>query len=66
MNWCQHLLLCVLYCDHAHAVWCLLVHVGVVHELSVSLAVGGVQGAVLHQEVDQAGGRGAEQVPAAN
>ena len=56
----------MLYCDHAHAVWCLLVHVGVVHELSVSLAVGGVQGAVLHQQVDQAGGRGAEQVPAAN
>ena len=54
-----------MYSDHAHAV-CLLVHVGVVHELPVSLAVGGVQGPVLHQEVDQARGRGAEQVPAEN
>ena len=60
----QRLLLCV-YSDHAHAV-CLLVHVGVVHELPVSLAVGGVQGPVLHQQVDQARGRGAEQVPAKN
>ena len=52
--------------DHSHADWCLLVHVGVVHELSVSFAVGRVQGAVLHQEVDQARRRGAQQVPAGN
>ena len=52
--------------DHAHADWRLLVHVRVVHKLSVSLAVGRVQGAVLHQEVDQSRRRGAQQVPAGN
>ena len=49
-------------CTHAHDDS--LVHVGVVHELAVSLAVGGVQGPVLHQEVHQARGRGAQQVAA--
>ena len=43
----------------------LLVHMRIVQELSVSLAVGGIQRPVLHQEVHQAGGRGAEQVTAA-
>ena len=42
----------------------LLVHMRIVQELSISLAVGGVQRPVLHQEVDQAGGRGTEQVTA--
>ena len=42
----------------------LLVHMRIVQELSISLAVGGVQRPVLHQEVHQAGGRGAQQVPA--
>ena len=42
----------------------LLVHMRIVQELSISLAVGGVQRPVLHQEVHQAGGWGAQQVPA--
>ena len=43
----------------------LLVHMRIVQKLSVSLPVGGVQRPVLHQEVHQAGGRGAQQVTAA-
>ena len=43
----------------------LLVHMRIVQELSISLAVGGVQRPVLHQEVHQAGGRGTQQVTAA-
>ena len=42
----------------------LLVHMRIVQELSVSLAVGGIQRPVLHQEVHQAGGRGTQQVAA--
>ena len=41
-----------------------LVDMRVVHELSVSLAVGGVQGPVLHQQVDQPGRGRHVQVPA--
>ena len=43
----------------------LLVHMRIVQKLSISLPVGGVQRSVLHQEVHQAGGRGAQQVAAA-
>ena len=42
----------------------LLVHMRIIQKLSISLPVGGVQRPVLHQEVDQAGGRGTEQVTA--
>ena len=42
----------------------LLVHMWVIHELSISLAVGGIQGSVFDQQVDKAGWGWAQQVPA--